>query len=212
MGNNKHRNIKVLNIFLEPDECNQIQMICWLIKHKNFWLGENDLGDGDSHSPSSREFLGRYLKLVLLEPETCQNVDSLCFSVVGIDSIQALIDLSETVSHLNLFLWLHLTGVNVRDICLLFEELESLHITIKNVLENWDIITSHFLFNLEDMEVHRHLVKLTSAHCVNEGGFTDTVSTYQTILTSSCETYCSFIEESLTSCHKSDVRQIDISF
>jgi len=152
------------------------------------------------------------LKLVLLEPKTCQDVDSFGLGIVGIDGIQALVDLGETISHLNFFLWLHFACVDGRDLCLLFKELESLHIAIKDVLEDWDIITSYFLFNLEDMEVQRHLVKLTSAHCVNESGFTNTVSTDQTILTASCETHCGFIEESLTSSHKSDVRQIDISF
>jgi hypothetical protein len=142
----------------------------------------------------------------LLESETSQNVDGFGFSVMGIDRVQSLVDLSETVGHLDLFFWLHFTGVDGRNILLLLKKFESLDIAIKNVLKYWDIVSNYFLLNLKDMEVVWHLIKLTSAHCVNECSFTDTVSTDQTVLTASCETHCSFVEKSLTSSHKGDVR------
>lgn len=59
MGDDDDGDVEFLNVLLEPDEGDQIQVISRLIEHEDFWFAEDNLGDGDSHSPPSREFIGR---------------------------------------------------------------------------------------------------------------------------------------------------------
>lgn len=71
VGNNDHSGIiEGLDILLEPDKGNEVQMICWLIEHEDLRLTENNFGDRDSHSPSSRELLGWPRELLLSETKT----------------------------------------------------------------------------------------------------------------------------------------------
>ena len=45
--------IELLDVAFEPDESWDIQVIRRLVKKQDFRLSENDLRDGDSHSPST---------------------------------------------------------------------------------------------------------------------------------------------------------------
>ena len=52
-----HGNVKVLDVLLKPDQGHQVQVVGGLIQQQDLWLREDDLGDGHSHSPASRELL-----------------------------------------------------------------------------------------------------------------------------------------------------------
>ena len=86
MGNNDHSCvIEGLDVKLKPDEGNEIQVICRLIEHEDLWLAEDNLGDRDSHSPSSRELFGRPFELLFSETKTDQDLSSFgrCFSGIN---------------------------------------------------------------------------------------------------------------------------------
>ncbi len=48
---------ELLDVVLEPDQGWQIQMIGRLIKQEDLWLRKDNLGDGNTHSPTTREGL-----------------------------------------------------------------------------------------------------------------------------------------------------------
>jgi len=85
MGDDDDGDVEGDNVLLEPDESDQIQVISRLIEHEDFWLAEDNLSDGDSHSPTSREFVGRPVKLLFSETETFKNDGGLGWGVFGID-------------------------------------------------------------------------------------------------------------------------------
>lgn len=43
----------IADVVLQPHDCVQIQMVCWLVQQQNFGLHEESSGQGDSHSPTS---------------------------------------------------------------------------------------------------------------------------------------------------------------
>lgn len=44
---------QLLNVVFEPNQSWQIQMIGWLIEKQDLWFREDDLRDGNSHSPTT---------------------------------------------------------------------------------------------------------------------------------------------------------------
>lgn len=51
--NNNDCDVKSLDVVFKPNQCGQVQVICWLVKHKNFRLTKNHLRDCDSHAPAA---------------------------------------------------------------------------------------------------------------------------------------------------------------
>jgi|TARA_B110001450_G_C17611581_1_gene477505 hypothetical protein len=72
--------VEGLDVNFKPDEGYEIQVIGRLIEHEDLWLAEDDLGDRDSHSPSSRELLGRPGELLFGETKTNQDQSSFGWS------------------------------------------------------------------------------------------------------------------------------------
>jgi len=71
------------DVVLEPDKCGQVQVISGLVQHENLGLAENDLGDGDTHSPATGEGVGGLVEVFVCKADTSQNFDGLDFLVVS---------------------------------------------------------------------------------------------------------------------------------
>jgi hypothetical protein len=97
--NNDDRSLgKILDVVLKPDQSWKIQMVSRLIEQENLWLREDDLRDGDTHSPTSREIPGGSVEIRLGEADTDQNLDSLGLSLISTDVIKPLSDLDKALS------------------------------------------------------------------------------------------------------------------
>jgi hypothetical protein len=61
-----------------------VQVVSGLIEEKDLRFTEDDLSDGYSHSPASREVLGSDTQVSLLEAETSEDLDSLRLCLLGL--------------------------------------------------------------------------------------------------------------------------------
>jgi hypothetical protein len=65
-------------------------MISRLVEHENFWLAEDDLGNGHTHAPATGEVFGWDGQIRLLEANTCQDLDGLRFSFICLDMLETV--------------------------------------------------------------------------------------------------------------------------
>ena len=177
--------VKGQDVLLQPDECNQIQMIGGLIQEEDFWLAENNLGDGDSHSPASREFLGWELNVFFSETKTDKDHGGLLFCFVGIDVVKSLVNFGESASVCLLDIFI--SGFVFNELGLFFKKGSSLKITLQNMEKNALVVTNNLLLNLEDVEVLWHVVDFLTTDGVDESSLTGSISTNESVFTASGE-------------------------
>ena len=73
VGDEDEGAVPLLHVLLEPHTGLQIQMGCGVVEKKERGLDEEGLGEGDTHTPSTRHVLGLLVHGLLVETETSQN-------------------------------------------------------------------------------------------------------------------------------------------
>jgi len=185
-------------------------MISRLVKEKNFGFGEDALGDSDSHSPSSGEGVGRPLHVLLRETDTGQNLDSLRLSLVGTDRVQALENLGgASIVPRDLFLG-ELRVVNSGESIHFLQKLDTLDITVQDVLEHTYFVALDLLLNLQRMHVFGVLLDLATTDGVDETCLTDTVATNETVLAALSQLEGGSFQQSFTAHDNRDTLDVDV--
>jgi hypothetical protein len=86
------------NVILKPDEGRQVQMVSGLIKHKNFRVAEQHLGNSDTHSPTTGESSALLIKIFFLETNTRENFHSFALCFISLDELKSLSDIINLLS------------------------------------------------------------------------------------------------------------------
>lgn len=92
----KDSNVQVFDVFLQPNEGNEIQMIGWFIKHQDFWLRKYHFRYGNTHSPTTRKLVRLFSQILKIEPNSCQNLNSFWLCSTCIDNFKSFRNLSQS--------------------------------------------------------------------------------------------------------------------
>jgi hypothetical protein len=124
-------------------------MVSGLIKHQNFGVAEKYFGNGDTHSPASRESFAFLFEILFLETNSFKNLHSFALSLIGLNELKSLLNLRDSGGFSsNLFLGLFLVIVLVHELLHFFHQFSSLDVTVEDVLENSLLVSFNFLLNL----------------------------------------------------------------
>ena len=95
MRDDDDSDLQLLHVVLQPDESIEIQMVGRLIQEQDLRLTEDDLGDSDTHAPTSGKLFGWDREVTLTETETCKNLDSFGFSLISINVLKSCENFSQ---------------------------------------------------------------------------------------------------------------------
>ena len=160
VGHDNDRDVKILDVVFEPNESWKIQMIRWLVQHKNLRFTEDDLGNGDSHSPPAREGIRRLMAVFLAESDTFQDLHGFRFRCVGFDHFEAIRNIDQALRVLCQSRLLQRRDVFFYELCLLSKKLIHLNIAIKDMLQDSFVVSLDLLLDLQDVKALREPLNL----------------------------------------------------
>lgn len=122
---------------------------------------------------------------------------------MSVNHIKSLLNTPK--SFIEYLLFIRVVTIHISYVALLFQKGKSFNITGQNMIKNTHIISDYFLLDLQDVNVFRKLIYFFPANRINECCFTDTISPYQTIFSSSCQFYSCVLKECFSSNNDCDV-------
>ena len=170
MRHNNNGDVEHTDVLFEPNQRIQIQMVSRLIKHENLGLRVDNLGNGDTHSPTSREFLGLLVEFFLCETNSSQDADGLGLGLSMVDHLETLTDSGQSQGPLGLLVSVHVffTLFAVLEMSKLLQQRLALHVAIEDVIEDGLIVSNNFLLDLENVNIHGEFLDLTTRDGINQ--------------------------------------------
>lgn len=133
---------------------------------------------------------------MLLEADTCEDLDSLRLGLMGVNRFKSIIDLAHAFSLFRDLFLCHLIVRHLSEGVDLLEESLAFDVTVEDVLEDGHIVAHHLLLHLQDVHVSGELLDLATTDRVNKAGLTDTIAADKTVLFALDELHGSTVEQS----------------
>mmetsp|Transcript_399 Transcript_399/g.566 ORF Transcript_399/g.566 Transcript_399/m.566 type:complete len:302 (-) Transcript_399:1440-2345(-) len=158
---NEQRLLPSLQIVIKPNDSVQIKMIRGFVQHEEGWFDKEGTRKRYSHSPTTREHLGRLDLHIHIETKSKENTSRLGFSRVGSHGGKLLYDFLQTINFCHVFV----ASVNCLHEGIFFlEQIPSLDISPQHGLDSWSIVSNDFLFDVEEINSRWNLQVVRCNH------------------------------------------------
>mmetsp|Transcript_6829 Transcript_6829/g.13405 ORF Transcript_6829/g.13405 Transcript_6829/m.13405 type:complete len:337 (+) Transcript_6829:1069-2079(+) len=168
-------------IFLQPDDGGKVQVVRRLVEEKDVRIDEQRAGQRHPHPPPSRERRCGDRLSILAEPQAREDARRARIGGVGIDLLESLVDLLESVGP-SLFLGLRFFLLRFRFSLLvlrqpffLFQEHRSLHIRSDDGIDHRARVAAALLLHVYHPEVRGEPRDFVVGDVPKKRGLTDTV-------------------------------------